>query len=361
MSDTVELRVAPTALQAGDTALVNRGGAPAMVAMGSAAAAATGDFATAQQGSRADTALQPGAAIPWADVTGKPVTFAPAPHGHGIVDVSGLEAALATAAASGPVASVGGATGAVALRTVGGQSLIGTGDIPVGEGGGGPVAWSDLVGLPTTLAGFGITDAATAAQGERADTALQPGAQIPWGSVTGRPVFAVVATSGAYSDLSGTPGVFSGAAPGLVPSPDPGVTDRFLRADGVFVAPPGAGGSATVGWTDVTDKPTTFPPAPHGHAIGDVTGLQGALDGKVSGTGINAIELISTAAYDGLAAPDPQTLYVKSDAPPSLAVVDTGGNPATPRPAGAVSVLWLRSPSEPTNAISGVDLWIEAN
>lgn len=33
-------------------------------------------------------------------------------------------------------------------------------------------------------------------------------------------------------------------------------------------------------WGDVTGKPSTFPPADHDHAIGDVTGLQSALDGK---------------------------------------------------------------------------------
>lgn len=39
--------------------------------------------------------------------------------------------------------------------------------------------------------------------------------------------------------------------------------------------------SATgVEWADVTDKPSTFTPAAHGHAVGDVTGLQGQLDGK---------------------------------------------------------------------------------
>lgn len=40
------------------------------------------------------------------------------------------------------------------------------------------VAFSDLTGKPTTIAGYGITDAATTAQGALADTALQPGANI---------------------------------------------------------------------------------------------------------------------------------------------------------------------------------------
>lgn len=34
------------------------------------------------------------------------------------------------------------------------------------------------------------------------------------------------------------------------------------------------------GWTEIGSKPTTFPPSTHSHAISDVSGLQGALDGK---------------------------------------------------------------------------------
>lgn len=35
-----------------------------------------------------------------------------------------------------------------------------------------------------------------------------------------------------------------------------------------------------VAWSGVTGKPSTFTPSAHGHSISDVTGLQGALDGK---------------------------------------------------------------------------------
>lgn len=51
-------------------------------------------FATAAQGGLADTALQPGALIPWTTVTGKPATFPPAAHTHPIAEVTGLAAAL---------------------------------------------------------------------------------------------------------------------------------------------------------------------------------------------------------------------------------------------------------------------------
>ena len=45
----------------------------------------------------------------------------------------------------------------------------------------------------------------------------------------------------------------------------------------------GTGGGGTSGptaWADITDKPAEFPPEAHTHAIADTTGLQAALDGK---------------------------------------------------------------------------------
>lgn len=76
------------------------------------------------------------------------------------------------------------------------------------------------------LSGSAIALFATAAQGALAASALQPGALIPWADLTGKPAL----FSGAYGDLTGVP--------------------------------------------------ATFTPSAHTHVIGDVTGLQGALDGK---------------------------------------------------------------------------------
>jgi hypothetical protein len=44
------------------------------------------------------------------------------------------------------------------------------------DGTNGTIQWARLASTPTTLAGYGITDAATSAQGTKADTALQPAA-----------------------------------------------------------------------------------------------------------------------------------------------------------------------------------------
>lgn len=44
------------------------------------------------------------------------------------------------------------------------------------------------------------------------------------------------------------------------------------------------GDGGPVSWTQVRNKPTTFPPSSHTHPLGDVSGLQAALDAKVGNT-----------------------------------------------------------------------------
>lgn len=43
-----------------------------------------------------------------------------------------------------------------------------------------------------------------------------------------------------------------------------------------------SGATVEVKWADVTGKPSTFPPSSHTHTIANVTGLQAALDGKLT-------------------------------------------------------------------------------
>ena len=43
-----------------------------------------------------------------------------------------------------------------------------------------------------------------------------------------------------------------------------------------------AGGVGSIDWTGVENKPATFPPSAHGHAIGDVTNLQTTLNAKAA-------------------------------------------------------------------------------
>jgi hypothetical protein len=80
--------------------------------------------------------------------------------------------------------------------------------------GGGDATWGSITGTLSAQTDLqtALNGKATAAQGALADTALQPGAQIPWTDVTGKPTFATVAITGAYSDLTGIPSTFPPSA-----------------------------------------------------------------------------------------------------------------------------------------------------
>lgn len=94
---------------------------------------------------------------------------------------------LATVASSGAYSDLIGAPGALSDLTDDLNVLV-PGDAIgqlnnnvgylTGVGGVNPATFADLSSTPTTLAGYGITDAATLAQGALATTALQPGADI---------------------------------------------------------------------------------------------------------------------------------------------------------------------------------------
>lgn len=62
------------------------------------------------------------------------------------------------------------------------------------------------------------------------------------------------------------------------------------------------GPSGTTDWAGITNKPTTFTPSVHTHAVSDTTGLQEALDGKASLAGNQFTgdqNLGGNAAYNG--------------------------------------------------------------
>lgn len=83
----------------------------------------------------------------------------------------------------------------------------------------------------------------------------------------------------------------------------------------------------TVSWTDVTGKPTTFTPAAHTHVIADVTGLQAALDLKLddSQAGTFGLTLLGAA---NVAAAKTSLAYVKADV--GLGNVDNTSDAAKP-------------------------------
>jgi hypothetical protein len=79
------------------------------------------------------------------------------------------------------------------------------------------------------------------------------------------------------------------------------ITDANIASQSVSYADESgySASSGSVEWTSVQNKPSTFTPSDHTHSISDVTGLQTALDGKLSTTGIaaNSSQLEGFSAY----------------------------------------------------------------
>ncbi len=64
-----------------------------------------------------------------------------------------------------------------------------------------------------------------------------------------------------------------------------------------------AGTAASVPWSGVTGKPTTFTPSSHTHAVAQVTGLQDALDGKAANTDMKAATASAAGGHGLVPAP----------------------------------------------------------
>ena len=97
------------------------------------------------------------------------------------------------------------------------------------------------------------------------------------------PLFAVVEDGARrvlqLSDWTGGTGAKPAGA-GKYLGPD-GLVDAMADATDIRGAAGSGGEGGSVAWTDITGKPSTFAPSAHVHIIEDVTGLSGALAGKV--------------------------------------------------------------------------------
>jgi hypothetical protein len=140
--------------------------------LGTAAAHAATDFATAAQGATADSAVQPGSLATvatsgaYSDLTGKPSLAAVATSGA-YSDLTG-KPSLATVATTGAYGDLTGTPSLAAVATSGSAADLTTGQLADARVKASNVtqhqaslaiAWSQLTSLPTTLAGYGITDA----------------------------------------------------------------------------------------------------------------------------------------------------------------------------------------------------------
>jgi hypothetical protein len=79
---------------------------------------------------------------------------------------------------------------------------------------------------------------------------------------------------------------------------DDGNSSQWVETGGVGLKGD-KGDPGTTTWAGITDKPATFPPSAHTHDIGDVTGLQTALDGKLDRTFVDgALAYAATVNLD---------------------------------------------------------------
>jgi hypothetical protein len=124
-------------------------------------------------------------AVAWADITGKPATFAPSAHSHAIADTTGLQAALD---AKAPLASPT-FTGTVSGVT---KAMVGLSAVDNVADASKPVSTAQAA-------------ANAAVQAHAIQRANHTGTQAV-GTITG---LATVATTGAYADLSGAPAAYS--------------------------------------------------------------------------------------------------------------------------------------------------------
>lgn len=137
---------------------------------------------------------------------------------------------------------------------------------------------------------------------------------VSWASVTGKPTFATVATSGLYSDLSGKPALATVATSGLYA--DLSGTPEIPAAGNatpVAVSAVGGAGVATV-WSRVD----------HQHAHGNLSG--GSLHSTATTASAGFMSASDKSKLDGLATVATSGAYADLSGTPVLATVATSGS-----------------------------------
>ena len=265
------------------------------------------------QGSGSGTGGATGS-VSWTDLIGKPSTFPPSAHTQDQSTINGLTDALAAKLTT----PAGGTTGQVLTKTAD------------------SVTWSnaagDMLKSEYDADGDGTVDNANLA------LFAQNVGTSPENSKSYSQVSSAVELMHEHSNMSVLNGI--------------GVSSNQLTYNGSAV-----GGAPS--WNNVTDKPDSFPPSAHTHAIADVTGLSDALEAagtvkSVNGNNPNASGAVTiptaTTSAAGLMSASDKT---KLDGLSTTAGTVTSVNGIEPDSAGAVT-LYTRTVASNEN-VNSVD------
>lgn len=140
------------------------------------------------------------------------------------------------------------------------------------------------------------------------------GGPVSWASVTGKPTFAAVATSGSYDDLSNKPALATVATSGLYS--DLSGTPSLPVASNVLATEVGSTGAAGV--------LNTYARGDHQHAHGNQGG--GSLHSAATTASAGFMSAADKTKLDGLAAVASSGAYSDLSGAPALAAVATSGS-----------------------------------
>lgn len=222
-----------------------------------------------------------GGSVDWVSVTSKPSTFPPTAHTHLISEVFNLQSVLDNKLNTDSVIDYTTLSNKPSIPTNNNQIANGAGYITLAE----VPAYSQVNANWLSNSGVSqILNKPTLFSGSYTDLSNKP-----------------ALFSGAYSDLSGKPALFSGSYVDLINKPTSfapsahthviaditGLQSALDNKVSVGASIPysvltGVPAGFTGSYLDLTNKPSTFPPSSHSHVIADVTGLQAALDSKTT-------------------------------------------------------------------------------
>lgn len=258
-----------------------------------------------------------GGSVAWDDVTGKPSTFTPSAHTHQIAEVTGLQARLDEADGT----KLNQATIKLVRKSTAGTITKGQVVYIVGSQGTHltvELADADSEATAATTVGVALGTITDSAEGFIIVQGLLEGlSNLPTASFTNGAALWLSQTAGGWTTTRPTQpahGVFLG----WVVSASNGAAGRAYvkvingqeleELHDVLITSPTDGQIltyefATGLWKNVNGT-TLFAPLSHGHTIGQVTGLQTALDGKAAASHGHSIADVSglQTALDGKAA-----------------------------------------------------------